>query len=93
MASLLITLDKSIYLAGDTVSGQVLLAVPATISGSQGISLHFAAFESLKSIQPQQIQSSTNIPLDQVYHTDVSNLPFRKYKSQSAHQNKTPTAG
>lgn len=44
MASLLITLDKEIYLAGDTVTGQVLLAVPANISGSQGISLHFAAF-------------------------------------------------
>lgn len=48
MASFFIQLDKPYYIPGDTISGEVFLTVPASISGCKGVSLRFSAFECLK---------------------------------------------
>jgi hypothetical protein len=50
MASFFIRLDKEVYSAGETVSGEVLLNISAAISGFSGISLQLTGFESVKSV-------------------------------------------
>jgi hypothetical protein len=51
MASFFIRLDKDVFSAGETVSGEVLLNISAAISGFSGISLQLTAFESVKSVK------------------------------------------
>lgn len=50
MASFFISLDKDVYSAGETVSGEVLLNITAGISGFSGISLQLTGFESVKTV-------------------------------------------
>ena len=50
MASFHIETDRQTYLAGETVTGRLLLLVPATISNTQGLTLRFTALESLKKL-------------------------------------------
>lgn len=51
MASFFISLDKDVYSAGETVSGEVLLNISAGISGFSGISLQLSGFESVKTVK------------------------------------------
>lgn len=55
MATFFIPLDKPHYTAGDTVAGEVLMAVPASISGCQGVSLRLTALECLKWVVPRRV--------------------------------------
>lgn len=64
MASFFITLDKDVYSAGETVSGEVLLNIAAGISGFSGISLQLSGFESVKTVNtsplPEPLPSNHN---------------------------------
>lgn len=51
MASFFIRLDKDVFSAGETLSGEVLLNISAAITGFSGISLQLTAFESVKSVK------------------------------------------
>lgn len=55
MATFFIQLHSTHYTAGDTVSGEVLMAVPASIAGCQGVSLRLTAYECLKWVSPRRI--------------------------------------
>ena len=64
MASFFISLDKDVYSAGETVSGEVLLNISAGISGFSGISLQLTGFESVKTVNsnplPEPLTSNQN---------------------------------
>lgn len=64
MASFFISLDKDVYSAGETVSGEVLLNISAGISGFSGISLQLTGFEAVKTVVtsslPEPIPSNPN---------------------------------
>jgi hypothetical protein len=56
MTTFFIDTDHLHYTLGETITGKVLLHVPATISNTQGLRLTFAAFEHSKW---QEIQSQS----------------------------------
>jgi hypothetical protein len=98
---------KPYYTAGETVSGEVQLAVPASIGGCSGVSLRFTAFECIKWVSPHQIPqpSSSPIitassaivpasqPLSNLQHVDVRISQCRKSKFRSALLSRSQTVG
>jgi hypothetical protein len=103
MATFFIQLDRPHYTAGDTVAGEVLMAVPASIGGCQGISLRLVAFECLKWVVPRRLPnlpstpiqygSSAIVPASQpLHHADVGASPRRKSRYRSANRNRSQTA-
>ena len=95
MASFFIQLDKPYYTAGDTITGEVFMTVPASISGCKGVSLRLSAFECLKWVSPLRIPQpqpnavkqgpSVVIPMSQpLQHVDVHSILRRKSKYLNA---------
>jgi hypothetical protein len=104
MASFCIQLDKPYYTAGDTIAGEVLMAVPAAISGCKGVSLRLSAFECLKWVSPHRIAPPQPNPIKQgpssvlpgsqpLHHVDVPPLLLRKSKYPSANPSRSRTVG
>ncbi len=104
MASFCIQLDKPYYTAGDTIAGEVLMTVPASISGCKGVSLRLSAFECLKWVSPHRIDPPKASPIKQgpssvlpasqpLHHVDVPLLLFRKSKCLSANPSRSQTVG